>query len=501
MDQPILELKGIHKSFPGVKALDNACLNVYPGKVMALLGENGAGKSTLMKVLTGIYALDQGEVRYENREVNFAGPRESQEAGIGIIHQELNLIPELTIAENIFLGREITNSFGGIKWSVMFDEADALLQRLNVKHKSSQLLGELSLGEQQMVEIAKALSFKSKVIVMDEPTDALTDTETASLFKVINELRDAGYGIVYISHRLKEIFEICDDITVLRDGKFIAERKVTEIDEDTLIELMVGRRLDEQYPSIDSTHGTTCLEVKNLSAKGLYDVNFSLNHGEILGVSGLMGAGRTELMKVIYGALKRDSGEVFLEGESIDPRNPQQGLAYGIAYISEDRKGDGLVLGLSVKENMSLCALKQFSKGIQLDHQAETMAVADFIGLFNIKTPSMDQIIGNLSGGNQQKVAIAKGLMTRPKVLILDEPTRGVDVGAKKEIYQLINQFKAEGMSIILVSSEMPEVLGMSDRILVMHQGRISGEFNRAEADQEKLMACAVGKIIKEVAA
>jgi len=501
MEQPILALKGIHKSFPGVKALDNACLNVYPGKVMALLGENGAGKSTLMKVLTGIYALDQGEVLYENKQVNFAGPRESQEAGIGIIHQELNLIPELTIAENIFLGREITNSFGGIKWSLMFDQADALLQRLNVKHKSSQLLGELSLGEQQMVEIAKALSFESKVIIMDEPTDALTDTETASLFKVINELREAGYGIVYISHRLKEIFEICDDITVLRDGKFIAERKVAEIDEDTLIELMVGRRLDEQYPRIDSKHGTTCLEVKNLSSADVHDVNFTLNHGEILGVSGLMGAGRTELMKVIYGALKRDSGELLLEGKAIDPRNPQQGLAHGIAYISEDRKGDGLVLGLSVKENMSLCALKQFSKGIQLHHQAEAMAVEDFIGLFNIKTPSMDQMIGNLSGGNQQKVAIAKGLMTRPKVLILDEPTRGVDVGAKKEIYQLINQFKAEGMSIILVSSEMPEVLGMSDRIIVMHQGRISGEFNRADADQEKLMACAVGKIIKEVAA
>jgi ribose transport system ATP-binding protein len=501
MNQPILELKGIHKSFPGVKALDNACLNVYPGKVMALLGENGAGKSTLMKVLTGIYVLDQGEVRYQDSKVNFAGPRDSQEAGIGIIHQELNLIPELTIAENIFLGREITNAFGGIKWSVMFDEADALLQRLNVKHKSSQLLGELSLGEQQMVEIAKALSFKSNVIIMDEPTDALTDTETASLFKVINELRDAGYGIVYISHRLKEIFEICDDITVLRDGKFIAERKVAEINEDTLIELMVGRRLDEQYPRIDRVHGTTCLEVKNLSAADIHNVSFSLNHGEILGVSGLMGAGRTELMKVIYGALKRDAGELLLEGQPIHAHTPQQGLDYGIAYISEDRKGDGLVLGLSVKENMSLCALKQFSKGIQLDHQAETMAVEDFIGLFNIKTPSRDQIISNLSGGNQQKVAIAKGLMTRPKVLILDEPTRGVDVGAKKEIYQLINQFKAEGMSIILVSSEMPEVLGMSDRIIVMHQGRISGEFNHADADQEKLMACAVGKISKEVAA
>ena len=501
MQIPILELKKIHKAFPGVKALDGASLNVYPGKVMALLGENGAGKSTLMKVITGIYQLDEGEVCYQGKQVNFSGPRDSQLAGISIIHQELNLIAELTIAENIFLGREITNRFGAINWPLMFKEADILLKRLNVKHKSSKLLGELSLGEQQMVEIAKALSFKSKVIIMDEPTDALTDTETASLFTVINELRDEGYGIVYISHRLKEIFEICDDITVLRDGKYIDQRVVADIDEDTLIELMVGRRLDEQYPRIDHTHTSQCLQVNNLSAEGVFDVSFSLSHGEILGISGLMGAGRTELMKAIYGALPCRAGEVYLESERVNISNPQQGLANGIAYISEDRKGDGLILGLSVKENMSLCALQGLSHRLQLDHQAEKTSVDDFIRLFNIKTPSMNQIIGNLSGGNQQKVAIAKGLMTKPKVLILDEPTRGVDVGAKKEIYQLINKFKAEGMSIILVSSEMPEVLGMSDRILVMHQGRISGEFLADDANQEKLMACAVGKKISEVAA
>ena len=494
MKKPILELKGINKSFPGVKALDNACLNVYSGKVMALLGENGAGKSTLMKVLTGIYSMDGGEIFYENNKVIFSGPRHSQEAGISIIHQELNLIPELTIAENIFLGREITNRFGKINWSLMFEEADALLKRLNVTHKSSQLLGELSLGEQQMVEIAKALSFKSKVIIMDEPTDALTDTETDSLFTVINELREDGYGIVYISHRLKEIFTICDDITVLRDGKFIAQRKVCDIDENTMIELMVGRSLDEQYPRIPVTHKSKCLEVSNLNSKDIFDVSFTLNHGEILGISGLMGAGRTELVKVIYGALNKISGEVLLDGKAINPKTPQEGLASGIAYISEDRKGDGLILGLSVKENMSLCALKLFSNNLQLDHGAESQAVNDFIKLFNIKTPSKEEIIGNLSGGNQQKVAIAKGLITKPKVLILDEPTRGVDVGAKKEIYELINKFKKDGMSIILVSSEMPEIIGMSDRILVMHQGKISGEFSGDDRDQEKLMACAVGK-------
>ncbi|MCQ1058096.1 ribose ABC transporter ATP-binding protein RbsA [Photobacterium sp. ZSDE20] len=501
MTQPILELKDIEKAFPGVKALDKTSLNVYPGKVMALMGENGAGKSTLMKALTGIYHMDAGEIRYQGETVNFNGPRHSQEAGISIIHQELNLIPELTIAENIYLGREKTNSFGGIKWSQMYREADALLARLNVKHSSRSLLGELSLGEQQMVEIAKALSFKSQVIIMDEPTDALTDTETESLFKVINELRDEGTGIVYISHRLKEIFEICDDITVLRDGKFIGQRAVADIDEDTMIEMMVGRRLDEQYPRVDAKHGTTCLEVKGLNGAGVKDVSFTLDRGEILGISGLMGAGRTELMKVIYGALKRESGDVVLDGKAINPLSPQDGLANGIAYISEDRKGEGLILGLSVKENMSICSLEQLSKGVQLQHYDEVTAVEDFIRLFNIKTPSHNQIIGNLSGGNQQKVAIAKGLMTRPKVLILDEPTRGVDVGAKKEIYQLINQFKSEGMSIILVSSEMPEVLGMSDRILVMHEGKISGEFMAEDADQEKLLACAVGKQINEVAA
>ncbi|HGO5292114.1 TPA: ribose ABC transporter ATP-binding protein RbsA [Photobacterium damselae] len=501
MTQPILALEGIEKAFPGVKALDNAGLNVYPGRVMALMGENGAGKSTLMKVLTGIYSKDAGEVRYQGAPVHFHGPRHSQEAGISIIHQELNLIPELTIAENIFLGREKTNAFGGIKWAEMYREADALLKRLNVKHSSRQLLGELSLGEQQMVEIAKALSFKSQVIIMDEPTDALTDTETESLFNVINELRSEGCGIVYISHRLKEIFEICDDITVLRDGKFIGECRVADTDEDGLIEMMVGRRLDEQYPRIAVKHGTTCLEVKNLTGSGINDVSFTLDRGEILGISGLMGAGRTELMKVIYGALTRESGDVILDGKIINPISPQDGLANGIAYISEDRKGDGLILGLSVKENMSICALEQLSNGIKIDQQQEVIAVEDFIRLFNIKTPTRDQIIGNLSGGNQQKVAIAKGLMTKPKVLILDEPTRGVDVGAKKEIYQLINQFKADGMSIILVSSEMPEVLGMSDRILVMHEGRISGEFTPEEANQEKLLACAVGKRIDEVAA
>ncbi|MFR0654949.1 ribose ABC transporter ATP-binding protein RbsA [Pantoea sp. SIMBA_079] len=493
--QPLLQLKGIEKSFPGVKALNGASLAVYPGRVMALVGENGAGKSTMMKVLTGIYTMDAGSLQWLGEPVAFSGPKASQEAGIGIIHQELNLIPQLSVAENIFLGREFINRFGRIDWKKMHREAEALLKRLNLRFSSYKLVGDLSIGDQQMVEIAKVLSFESRVIIMDEPTDALTDTETLSLFHVINELKAQGCGIVYISHRMKEIFEICDDVTVFRDGQFIAERAVSDLSEEQLIEMMVGRKLEDQYPHLDHSPGEIRLQVEKLCGSGVEDVSFTLRKGEILGISGLMGAGRTELMKVLYGALPRRSGSVTLNGRTVNVRSPQEGLASGIVYISEDRKRDGLVLGMSVKENMSLTALRYFSHaGGNLKHAEEQLAVGDFIRLFNVKTPSMMQPIGLLSGGNQQKVAIARGLMTRPDVLILDEPTRGVDVGAKKEIYQLINQFKAEGLSIILVSSEMPEVLGMSDRILVMHEGRISGEFSREQATQESLMAAAVGK-------
>ena len=493
--EALLQLKGIDKSFPGVKALSGASLNVYAGRVMALVGENGAGKSTMMKVLTGIYSKDAGSLVWLGKETAFNGPKSSQEAGIGIIHQELTLIRQLSIAENIFLGREFVNRFGKIDWKTMYAEADRLLAKLNLRFRSDRLVGDLSIGDQQMVEIAKVLSFESKVIIMDEPTDALTDTETESLFRVIRELKSQGRGIVYISHRMKEIFEICDDVTVFRDGQFIAEREVATLTEDSLIEMMVGRKLEDQYPHLDKAPGEVRLKVDNLCGPGVENVSFTLRKGEILGVAGLMGAGRTELMKVLYGALPRKSGYVTLDGHEVVAKSPQDGLANGIVYISEDRKRDGLVLGMSVKENMSLTALRYFSRGGSVKHGEEQEAVSDFIRLFNVKTPSMDQAIGLLSGGNQQKVAIARGLMTRPKVLILDEPTRGVDVGAKKEIYQLINKFKADGLSIILVSSEMPEVLGMSDRIIVMHEGHLGGEFSREQATQEVLMAAAVGKL------
>lgn len=493
--QPILKLDNICKSFPGVRALYNAGLSVYPGKVMALMGENGAGKSTLMKILTGIYSKDSGSIHYQGQEVTFKNPKMSQLAGISIIHQELNIIPNLTIAENIFLGREFTNKFGGIDWKKMTTESEKLLKRLKIKHSPTTPVEQLSLGELQMIEIAKALSFDAKVIIMDEPTDALTDTETDALFNVIRELKQQNCGIVFISHRMQDIFTICDDVTVLRDGELIAERSLKEINEEQLIELMVGRKLSEQYPHIESPIGDTVLEVKNISGCGVHNSSFKLHRGEILGISGLMGAGRTELMKLIYGALPKTAGEVFLKQKQLSIHSPQDGLNNGIVYISEDRKGDGLVLGMSIKENMTLTALKQLTKHYSINHKAEKMTVNDFILLFNIKTPSMDQTIGLLSGGNQQKVAIAKGLMTRPDVLILDEPTRGIDVGAKKEIYQLINKFKEEGMSIIIVSSDMPEIIGMSDRVLVMNNGEIRAEYLRNEVTQEKLLTAAITQI------
>ena len=489
----VLQMKDICKSFPGVKALDGASLNAYKGRVMALMGENGAGKSTLMKIMTGIYTKDSGTILYHNQEVFFKGTKDSQEAGIAIIHQELNLIQNMSITENIFLGREITNSFGQIDWTLMHREAKAILNLLNIEDSETTLIKDLTIGKMQMVEIAKALSQNAKLIVMDEPTDALTDKETESLFKVIKELTSEGKSIIYISHRLKEIPAICDDITILRDGKFISEAEVKDIDENYIIEKMVGRTLDEQFPNVVVTPGDEVLKVENLNGKYVKNASFSLKKGEILGLAGLMGAGRSELVKTIYGYYKKSSGKVFIEGNEVSITSPESGVNHGIAYVSEDRKGDGLVLGLSVKENMTLSSLKLFSNRLGLNKNAENKSVDEYIKKFGVKTPSPNQIIKNLSGGNQQKVAIAKALLTNPKILILDEPTRGVDVGAKKEIYDVINELKTKGLSIIMISSEMPEVMGLSDRIMVIHEHKISGTLSKDEFSQEKIMRYAVG--------
>lgn len=399
----------------------------------------------------------------------------------------------MSITENIFLGREITNSFGKIDSKLMDREARFLLDKLNVTESEKTLVKNLTIGKMQMVEIAKALSQNAKIIVMDEPTDALTDSETESLFEVIRELTKEKKSIVYISHRLKEIPEICDDITIMRDGKFICEKEVKDIDEEFIIKNMVGRTLDEQFPRVNIKKGKEILKVKNLKNDYIDDISFTLHESEILGISGLMGAGRTELVRTIYGHLKKQSGAVLLNGSRKNIKSAKEGIANGIAYVSEDRKGDGLVLGLSVKENMTISSLGFFSTFFKINKKVEKDSVEEYVEKFSIKTPTIDQKIKNLSGGNQQKVAIAKALLTNPKILILDEPTRGVDVGAKKEIYDFINELKKKGLSIIIVSSEMPEILGLSDRILVIHNHKITGEFTGEEATQEKIMRCAVG--------
>lgn len=496
--KPIVSMKGITKEFSGVRILDQVDFNIYRGRVMAFLGENGAGKSTLMKILTGVYAKTQGQVFLDGQEVSFQNTGESQTAGISIIHQELNLIRHLSIAENIFLGREPVNQARKINWKKLYADSQLLLDQLGMKESPKTQVAELSVGKQQMVEIAKALSFHSKVIIMDEPTGALTMTETETLFRVIRELRKEGASVVYISHRLPEIFQICDDLTVLRDGKLIGERDITQVDEDTIIEMMVGRKLSEQYPRVVCPLGEEMLKAEGLSNRFVKDISFSVRKGEILGVAGLMGSGRTELARTLYGIYKADQGTIRLDGKTVRINDPKQALDLGVAYVSEDRKENGIVLGLSVLENTTLSSLQAFESRLgRLSRKKEKKAAGGYVEEMSIKISGMDQLVRFLSGGNQQKVSLAKNLLTNPKLLILDEPTRGVDVGAKKEIYGLINRFKQAGMSILMISSEIPEILGMSDRIMVMHEGRLTGMLSIEEASQEKIMSMAVGKGVK----
>lgn len=492
---PIVSMKGITKDFSGVRVLDHVDFNIYRGRVMAFLGENGAGKSTLMKILTGVYTKTEGQVFFDGQEVSFQNTRVSQSAGISIIHQELNLIRHLSIAENIFLGREPVNQARKINWKKLYADSQFLLDQLGMKESPKTQVAELSVGKQQMVEIAKALSFHSKVIIMDEPTGALTTTETETLFQVIRELRKEGTSVVYISHRLPEIFQICDDLTVLRDGTLIGERDITQMDEDTIIEMMVGRKLSEQYPRVVCPLGDEALKVEDLSNRFVKNISFSVRKGEILGVAGLMGSGRTELARTLYGVYKTDQGTIWLDGKTVRIGDPEEALALGIAYVSEDRKENGIVLGLSVLENTTLSSLRSFESRLgKLSRKKEKEATRGYVEDMSIKISGMDQLVRFLSGGNQQKVSLAKNLLTNPKILILDEPTRGVDVGAKKEIYGLINQFKQAGMSIVMISSEIPEILGISDRIMVMHEGRITGMLPIEEASQESIMSLAVGK-------
>lgn len=492
MRETILRMENITKEFPGVKALDGVNLNVYKGKVMALLGENGAGKSTLMKILSGVYKKTSGEVFYNNAPLEVSNPKDAMQKGIAIIHQELNLIDEMSVAENIFMGR-YPKSMGLISWKVLHEDSKKLLDKLGMKINTKTKVASLSIGQKQMVEIAKALSFDAQIIIMDEPTDALTDSEAENLFKVIKELVSEGKSIVYISHRLPEIFQICDDITILRDGQFIDEVAVSEIDETALIEKMVGRKLEEQYPYIEPLGDETLMDVKNIKNDFVSDISFEVKKGEILGIAGLMGAGRTELAKSIYGNIKCDIKDIVLDGVKIEAKNEKQALAQGIVYVSEDRKKEGLILGMSVAKNVTISSLGRFATGQFINKKQEKESVAHYRDAMRIKTPSLEQKVKLLSGGNQQKVSIAKALSTKPKILIVDEPTRGVDVGAKKEIYELMNEFKRNGLGILMISSEIPELLGVCDRIMVMNEGKIAGILSREQADSNEIMRLAIG--------
>lgn len=492
MNSVLLSMKNISKSFPGVKALSNVDLELRHGEVLALVGENGAGKSTMMKILNGIYSKDEGEILLEGKEVNIENINQAQELGISIIHQELNLMRDLTVAENIFIGREPRSAFNFfLKDKELNKKTVDLFNRLNIELDPHTKVADLTIAKQQMVEIAKALSFNSKIIIMDEPTTALTETEIDSLFGTIESLRADSVGVIYISHRMDELKRITDRITVMRDGCYIDTLETKNTEMSKVIQLMVGRQVYiESKPTIFEQNQETILKLEDVSTKNhLKNISFELKRGEILGFSGLMGAGRTEVARAIFGADKIESGSIYLNGKKVQMKSPKQAVEMGIGYVSEDRKHLGLLVDMDVKTNMAMATIKKFTKGKCLVSQKDMETVAKkYVDELKIKTPSVHQKIRFLSGGNQQKVVIAKWLLRNCDILIFDEPTRGIDVGAKGEIYKLIDELADSGKAIIMISSELPEVLRMSHRVIVMSEGRITGELTSAEATQEKIM-------------
>lgn len=493
MGDLILSMKGITKSFSGVAALKNAALDLKAGEVVALMGENGAGKSTLMKILTGIYSKDSGEIKYMGQEVCYKGPAESEEAGISIVHQELNMMNDLTVAQNLFIGREEMNGFL-IDDKKMNEKAGELFKVLKIDINPAEKIGNLTVGKQQIVEIAKAISSNAKVIIFDEPTAALTDSEIEELFKVIRDLKEKGTGMVYISHRMDEINVISDRVIVMRDGEYVGTLITKECSKDDIIKLMVGRTIfgEPKTASNVAKDAPVVLKCENLNrGKAVKNVSFELKRGEILGFSGLMGAGRTEVARLIFGADKKDSGKIFINGKEVNINTPEDAVAHGIGYLSEDRKRFGLIVDKSIEENTVISSLNNFVKGIFIDKTKSKEVSERYVESLKTKTPSVSQLVKKLSGGNQQKVVIAKWLVRNSDILIFDEPTRGIDVGAKSEIYALMESLAKDGKSIIMISSELPEVLRMSDRVIVMCEGRITGTLDIAEANQEVIMESA----------
>jgi D-xylose transport system ATP-binding protein len=500
-------MRNITKSFPGVRALDGVTLDLHRGEIHALVGENGAGKSTLMKILGGVYAHPNygGEIFIEGTEQRFAGVKEAEKAGIAVIFQELSLIKEMSVGENIFLGRE-PRKFGVIRWEELYRRAGELLNDLHLSIDPHTPIRSLGIGQQQLVEIAKALSHNARILVLDEPTAALTDSEVETLFGILNKLRERGVAMIYISHKLNEVFRISDRITVLRDGKTVDTNVTREWTEAQVIARMVGREVGDIFPTVEHKRGDVVFEVRNISVedplvagkKLVDDVSFSVRGGEVLGIAGLMGAGRSDLLMAIFGAhAGRVTGDVMIEGKRVRISNPADAIKHGLGFVTEDRKRFGLVLDQTILNNMTLAGLRSISGRFVTSIDAESKAGEQAMKDLRVKANSVFTIAGTLSGGNQQKVVLAKWLLTNPRVLFLDEPTRGIDVGAKQEIYTQINKLAQTGLAIVLVSSELPEVLGMSDRVLVLHEGHMTGEFTRAVATPENVMACATGHVMR----
>ncbi|WP_054312341.1 sugar ABC transporter ATP-binding protein [Mesorhizobium sp. 1M-11] len=486
---PYVSLAGMSKSFVGVKALKDVNFDVRPGEVHALLGENGAGKSTLIKMMSGLYSPDAGTITVDGKEVKFASTRDASAAGIATVYQELLLFPELTVAENVFLGNYPRKPGGWIDWSEVRARTRALLDQLDTfdLDVDAKVL-TLSVAQRQRVEIAKALSKNARILIMDEPTASLVESDVQRLMAVVRQLRERGVGIVYVSHRMPEIFALADRVTVLRDGGYVGTRDIGEVDEAQLVSMMVGRSIDSLFPKADAAIGDTVLEVKNLNhGRHVQDISFSLRRGEILGVAGLVGSGRTELALTLFGMTPATSGEIALEGRTVSITSPRQARDLGIAYVPEDRGQQGLVKQMAIRKNVSMASIERFSSGIFIKAGEEAQRALDAVKRLRVRCRNIGQPVGELSGGNQQKVVIAKWLETNPKVLILDEPTRGVDVGAKAEIHTIMGELVKQGVAILMISSELPEVLGMSDRILVISGGRLTGEIDRADATPERV--------------
>lgn len=496
MSENVLELKNITKRFGGVEVLHGVSLALRPGEVHALLGENGAGKSTLIKVITGIHQPDGGEIYLDDKHVHFDDPLQARTAGIAAIYQELSLCPDLNVAENIFLGQQPTTVGGRIDWRKLYSEADHLLTSLGVHLDLRTKARNLSIAQMQSVEIARAFSLNARILIMDEPTSSLTLSEVAELFGLMRRLRSEGTAIIFISHRLEELFDVADRVTVLRDGTYVDTRLVKDVTRDELIRLMVGRTISNLFPKQDVKPGEVALKVDHLTHSGIFeDISFELRRGEILGMAGLVGAGRTDVARAIFGVVPPTSGTIQVEGRQVEITSPQQAIGLGLAYVPEDRQLHGLITAMSITSNISLPILKEYARQGWLQDKTERSATFNAARQMEVRANSMWQIARTLSGGNQQKVVLAKWLSTKPRILILDEPTRGIDVGTKAAVHALMSNLAAEGLAILMISSELPEVLGMSDRILVMHEGHVTGQFSRAEATQEKIISAATQTI------